>query len=86
MHEGSEARIITILEKANLAAIHAGCVTLMPKDVELAMKLSDATEHYKTMKSVTEKASPEDEERREESRKKQIELIKKKNGRSKNEM
>ena len=49
----------------------------MPKDVELAMKLSDATEHYKTTKSVTEKASPEEEERREESRKKQIELIKK---------
>ena len=77
LHEGSEARIITILEKANLAAIHTGRVTLMPKDVELAMKLSDATEHYKTMKSVTEKASPEEEERREESRKKQIELIKK---------
>ena len=77
LHEGSEARIITILEKANLAAIHAGHVTLMPKDVELAMKLSDATEHYKTTKSVMEKASPEEEERREESRKKQIELIKK---------
>ena len=49
LHKGSEARLIMILEKANLAAIHAGHVTLMVKDIQLAMKLSDATEHYKTM-------------------------------------
>ena len=59
LHEGSEARVITILEKANLATIHAGRVTLMAKDIELAMKLSDATENYKTTTSVTEIESEE---------------------------
>ena len=76
LHEGSEARMITILEKANLAAIHTGRVTLMPKDVELAMKLSDATEHYKTMVSVSEKESREEHKSREENRRKELEHLK----------
>ena len=50
LHEGSEARVITILQKANLAAIHASHVKLMWKDIELAMKFSDVTENYKTTK------------------------------------
>ena len=76
LHEGSEARMITILEKTNLAKIHARRVTLMPKDVELAMKLSDATEHYKTMVSVSEKESCEEHKSREESRRKEPERLK----------
>ena len=76
LHEGSEARMITTLEKANLAVIHAGRVTLMPKDVELAMKLSDATEHYKTTVSVSEKESREEHKSREESRRKELERLK----------
>ena len=76
LHEGSEARMITILEKANLAEIHVGRVTLMPKDVKLAMKLSDATEHYKTTVSVSEKESHEEHRSREESRRKELEHLK----------
>ena len=52
-HQGSEAYIITILEKGNLAAIHAGRVTLMPKDIQLAMRLADVTQNFKTTKPVT---------------------------------
>ena len=52
-HQGSEAYIITILEKGNLAAIHAGRVTLMPKDIQLAMQLADVTQNFKTTKPVT---------------------------------
>ena len=66
LHEGSEACVITILEKANLAAIHAGRVTLMWKDIELAMKLSDVTENYKTTKSVMEVESEKDKKENEE--------------------
>ncbi|MCG8621280.1 MAG: hypothetical protein MJE68_04645, partial [Proteobacteria bacterium] len=80
LHEGSEARVITILEKANLAAIHAGRVTLMAKDIELAMKLSDATENYKTTTSVTEIESEENKKAGETRRKQEIENIKKKKG------
>ena len=80
LHEGSEARVITILEKANLAAIHAGRVTLMAKDIELAMKLSDATENYKTTTSVTEIESEEYKKAAENRRKQEIENIKKKKG------
>ena len=67
LHEGTEARMITILEKANLAAIHAGRVTLMAKDVELAMRLSDATANYKTTSSVTEKVTPEEENKKDKN-------------------
>ena len=80
LHEGSEARVITILEKANLAAIHAGRVTLMAKDIELAMKLSDATENYKTTTSVTEIELEEYKKAAENRRKQEIENIKKKKG------
>jgi histone H3 len=36
-----EAHIVYLLEKANLAAIHASRETLMPKDIQLARRLSD---------------------------------------------
>ena len=71
LHEGTEARMITILEKANLAKIHAGQVALMAKDVELAMWLLDASANYKTTSSVTEKVTPE-ENKKEENRRKRI--------------
>ena len=76
LHEGMEGRMITILEKANLAAIHVGWVTLMAKDIELAMQLSDTTANYKTMSSVTEKVSPEEENKKEESCKNKLEHLK----------
>ena len=78
LHEGSEARVITILKKANLKVIHAGRVTLMPKDIDLAMKLSDATENYKTTTSVTEVESEKDKNENEVRRQKQLEVLKKK--------
>ena len=78
LHKGTEARIITILEKANLAAIHAGRVTLMAKDIELAIKLSDATEHYKTTKSVTEVESVQQQKETENRHKEEIKNLKKK--------
>ena len=71
-----EARMITILEKANLATIHAGQVTLMAKDVELAMWLLDATANYKTTSSVSEKVTPEEENKKEENRKNELEHLK----------
>ena len=78
LHEGSKARIITILKKANLATIHASHVTLMPKDIDLAMKLSDMTENYQTTSSVTEVESEKDKNENEERRQKEFEVLKKK--------
>ena len=76
LHKGSEARVITILKKANLAAIHAGRVTLMPKDIDLAMKLSNVTENYKTT-SVREVEREKDKNKNEVRRWKQIKVLKK---------
>ena len=78
LHEGSEARIITILKKANLTVIHAGHVTLMLKDIDLAMKLSNVTENYKTTSSVTEVESKKEKNENEERRRKELEVQKKK--------
>ena len=47
IHEGSEAFLITILEYGNLAAIHGGCVTIMPKDIQLVMKIKEVMAMYK---------------------------------------
>ena len=77
LHEGSEAHVIAILEKANLVVIHAGRVTLMPKDIDLAMKLSNATENYKTT-SVTVVESKKDKNENEERIQKELEVLKKK--------
>ena len=35
-NEASEDYLITLLEDANLLAIHARCVTLQPRDIQLA--------------------------------------------------
>lgn len=42
MQEASEAYLVGLLEDANLAAIHAKRVTIMPKDLRLAKRISHA--------------------------------------------
>ncbi|KAE8219008.1 hypothetical protein CF319_g7217 [Tilletia indica] len=39
LQEASEAYLVSILEDTNLAAIHAGRVTIRPKDMHLARRL-----------------------------------------------
>ena len=39
LHEASEDYLITLLEDANLLAIHAWCVTLQPRDIQLAQRI-----------------------------------------------
>ena len=39
LHEASEDYLITLLEDANLLAIHAKCVTLQPRDIQLAHRI-----------------------------------------------
>ena len=39
MQEASEAHLIRLFEDANLCAIHAKRVTLMKKDMKLAMRI-----------------------------------------------
>ena len=78
LHEGSEAHVITILEKANIAVIHASRVTLMPKDIDLAIKLGNVTENYKMTTSVMEVESEKDKNENEVRRQKQMEVLKKK--------
>ena len=39
LHEASEDYLITLLEDANLLAIHAKCVTLQPRDIQLACRI-----------------------------------------------
>ena len=36
LQESAEAHLVGLLEDANLCAIHATCVTIMPKDIQLA--------------------------------------------------
>ena len=53
IHEGSEAFLITILEYGNLAAIHGGRVTIMPKDIQLVMKIKEVMAVYKSDEPLT---------------------------------
>ena len=53
LQEGSEHHVIKILDSANLCAIHAGQVTLMEKDIQLAGKLLEVDSNYKTNEIVT---------------------------------
>ena len=53
IHEGSEAFLITNLEYGNLAAIHMGRVTIMKKDLDLVMQITEVTGAYKTDIEVT---------------------------------
>ena len=39
LHEVSEDYLITLLEDANLLAIHAKCITLQPRDIQLACRI-----------------------------------------------
>ena len=39
LQEASEAYLIGLFEDTNLAAIHAGRVTIMPKDIQLARRI-----------------------------------------------
>ena len=39
LHKASEDYLITLLEDANLLAIHAKCVTLQPRDIQLARRI-----------------------------------------------
>ena len=36
LQEAAESFLIGLLEDANLCAIHAKCMTIMPKDIQLA--------------------------------------------------
>ena len=36
LQEASEAYLVRLLEDSNLCAIHSGCVTIMPRDIQLA--------------------------------------------------
>ena len=53
IHEGSEAFLITILEYGNLAAIHSGRVKIMPKDIQLMMKIKEVMAAYKSDEPLT---------------------------------
>ena len=39
LHESCEDYLITLLEDANLLAIHARCVTVQPRDIQLARRI-----------------------------------------------
>jgi histone H3 len=39
LQEGSEAYLVGLYEDTNLCAIHAKCVTIMPKDMQLACRI-----------------------------------------------
>ena len=39
LHEAAEDYLITPLEDANLLAIHVKCVTLQPRDIQLACRI-----------------------------------------------
>ena len=39
LHEGAEDYLITLLEDANLLAIHARCITIQPRDIQLAQRI-----------------------------------------------
>ena len=54
LHEAAEHFLITLLENANMCAIHAKCVTVSQKDIELVIKLLDLKKNFKMNDSVTQ--------------------------------
>ena len=46
LQEAAEAYLVGLLEDANLCCIHSRCVTLMPKDIQLAMRICSDQERY----------------------------------------
>ena len=53
IHCGSESFLIKLVENGNLAAIHAGRVTIQVKDIQLVMRLLDIKAAYKMDSAVT---------------------------------
>ena len=43
LHEAAEAYIIWLMEDTNLCAIHAKCVTILPKDMQLVRRIQGET-------------------------------------------
>ena len=41
MQEAAESYVVSVFEDANLCAIHARRVTIMPKDIQLARRIRD---------------------------------------------
>ena len=39
LQEASESYLVSLMEDTNLCAIHAKCVTIMPKDIQLASQI-----------------------------------------------
>ena len=39
LHKASEDYLVTLLEDANLLAIHAKCITVQPRDIQLARRI-----------------------------------------------
>ena len=81
LHEGAEHHTFKILDSANLCAIHARRVTLMPKDVHLASKILELDIKYKTHEVVTGQGGSMERERnkreagrREQNRRRETEI------------
>ena len=43
IHEGAESYMISLLEDANLLAIHARRITVQPQDIQLAQRIGGST-------------------------------------------
>ena len=39
LHEGTEAYMVSLMEDANLLAIHASRITVQPRDIQLARRI-----------------------------------------------
>ena len=48
LHEGLEAYLVSLLENANLLAIHAQRFTLQPRDIQLARRIRGSQTGTKT--------------------------------------
>ena len=46
LHEAAESYLVRLLEDANLCAIHAKRVTIIPKDIQLAWCICGEHLHY----------------------------------------
>ena len=48
LHEGAEAYMVSLLEDANLLAIHARQITLQPRDIQLARRIrADRSKYFR---------------------------------------
>ena len=45
IQEAAEAFLICLFEDTNLCAIHAKCITIMPKDMKLALRIQGDMNH-----------------------------------------